>query len=190
MTTITIVGIGALGSHAALFLRNARATLRVIDFDRVEQKNVAAQFHGSTMVGKSKLQSLQQTLNFLFKSKIEGVPHKLTKENQRELLSGSDLVLDCLDNGPSRRLVQTFVRAAGIPCLHGALAADGGFGRVIWDEHFEIDEATGDGATCENGAHLPFIGVTSTLLAKAAQDFLERGVKQSYQVHPNGVITV
>ena len=190
MKTLTVVGVGALGSHAVMLLRNSGATLRVIDFDRVEQKNVSSQFHGSAMVGKSKVQSLQQTMNFLFKAKIDVVPHKLTKDNQKQLLGGSDLVLDCLDNGASRRLVQDFVRAEKIPCLHGALAADGGFGRVVWDEKFEIDNDSAGVATCENGAHLPFIAVTASLLAKAAQDFLLHGKKQGFQIHPAGVFLV
>jgi molybdopterin/thiamine biosynthesis adenylyltransferase len=191
MKTITIVGVGALGSHVVLFLRNAGATIRVIDFDRVEQRNVASQFHGTKSVGKSKVQSLQQGMDFFFKTKLDGVPHKLSKDNQKQLLGGSDLVVDCLDNGEARRLVQGFVRAEKIPCLHGALAADGGFGRVIWDEKFEIDdEGTGAGATCEDGVHLPFIAVTSSLLAKAAQDFILHGTKRGFQVHAGGVISV
>jgi len=190
MKTVTIVGVGALGSHAVQFLRNSGAALRVIDFDRVEQKNTASQFHGVSQVGKSKVASLQQAMLFLFKTKLEVIPHKLTKDNPKQLLGGSDLVIDCLDNGEARRLVQNFVRAEKIPCVHGALAADGGFGRVIWDEQFEIDEATGGGATCENGEHLPFIAVTATLLAKAAQDFLLHGAKRGYQIHPAGVFSV
>lgn len=191
MKTVTIVGIGALGSHVVQFLRNSQATIRVIDFDRVEQKNTSSQFHSVTMVGKSKVQSLQQTMNFLYKAKLEGVGHKLTALNTEQLLGGSDLVIDCLDNGVARRLVQGFVRAKGIPCLHGALAADGGFGRVIWDEQFTIDdEGTGGAATCEDGEHLPFIAVVSSLIAKSAQDFLRHGTKRGYQIHPTGVFAV
>ncbi len=187
---VTVVGVGALGSHVVQFLRNTPGTLRIVDYDRVEQKNTMSQFHGVTQVNKAKVASLQQTMNFLFKSKIEVIPHKLTKDNQRQLLGGSDLVIDCLDNGPSRRLVQDFVRAEKIPCLHGALAADGGFGRVIWDEMFEIDEATGAGATCENGEHLPFIAITASFLAQAAQAFLLHGTKRGFQIHPSGVLSV
>ena len=43
---VIVVGVGALGSHVVQLLRNADATIRVIDFDKVEQKNVASQFHG------------------------------------------------------------------------------------------------------------------------------------------------
>ena len=62
MTRMVVVGTGALGSHAVLFLRNVDATLRLIDFDRVEQRNTASQFHAKGSVGKLKVQSLQQSM--------------------------------------------------------------------------------------------------------------------------------
>jgi predicted ThiF/HesA family dinucleotide-utilizing enzyme len=184
---VAIVGVGALGSHAGLFLRN-EAGFRVIDFDRVEQKNVLSQFHGRQAVGKNKALGFSHLMDFLFQVKPRIIPHRLTEDNARQLLGGADLVLDCLDNGRSRELVQGFVRKAGIPCLHGALSADGSFGRVVWDEAFEIDYEDEEGAaTCEDGANLPFIGTVSAFMAKAAQEFLKTGRKTGYYVHPGGV---
>jgi len=187
VSTVVVVGVGALGSHAVQFLRSAGATIRVVDFDRVEQRNTASQFHGKPSVGKAKVVALQQTMQFLFGSKLEIVPHKLVEDNARELLGKADLVLDCLDNGASRRVVQGFVRAASIPCLHGALAADGSFGRVVWDDDFVIDDESSAGAaTCEDGAHLPFIAITAAYLSRAAQEFLARREKLGFHVHPGG----
>jgi molybdopterin/thiamine biosynthesis adenylyltransferase len=124
MKAVTIVGVGALGSHAAQFLRNA-ARLRVVDFDRVEQQNVRSQFHPRSSLGRAKVVALQQTLSFLFGTKIEAIPHKLVEDNAAELLARADLVLDCLDNAAARSVVERFARAHGLPCQHGALAADG-----------------------------------------------------------------
>lgn len=186
MKTITIVGVGALGSHVALLLRN-EANLLVIDYDRIEQKNTSSQFHSKTNVGKLKASALQQTLGFLFGVKIRATTNKLTKDNDQQLLAGADLIIDCLDNGEARRLVQAYARNTETPCLHGALAADGGFGRVVWDEKFEIDDAAAGGATCEDGQHLPFIAVTSSYIAYTAQQFLLSGKKASLNVFPGGV---
>jgi molybdopterin/thiamine biosynthesis adenylyltransferase len=184
---VTIVGVGALGSHAGLFLRN-EARLHVIDFDRVEQKNIWSQFHGRRAVGKNKAESFLQQMNFMFGVLPMRTPHRLTADNVKQLLGETDLVLDCLDNGKSRELVQKFVRDKGIPCLHGAISDDGSFGRVIWDEEFEIDYETEEGAaTCENGEHLPFICTVSSFIAKAAQEFLQSGQKTGYLIHPGGV---
>lgn len=192
MQKIVIVGVGALGSNVALLLRNVevqKATtvedafrLIAIDFDRVAHKNTLAQFHGKASIGKNKALSLQQSLNFLFGIKIDAVPHKLTQDNAQILLQGAALVIDCLDNGASRRVVQSFARELRIPCLHGALAADGSIGRAVWDDKFQIDDESGDGATCEDGEHLPFIGMVSAYIARAAQEFLKSGRQMSYQV--------
>ena len=203
MKTIVVVGVGALGSHVVMLLRNTDAVLKVIDFDRVEQRNVASQFHGKPNVGKGKCGSIQQTMNFLFGKRIEIVPHKLTSENDEQLLSSADLVLDCLDNGAARRIIQKYVRepfgsvnavtnmkgVSSLPCLHGALDAEGSFGRVVWDENFKIDDETTTGAaTCEDGAHLPFIAVTASYIAYAAQQFLKSGRKIGFEITPGGAI--
>jgi molybdopterin/thiamine biosynthesis adenylyltransferase len=193
MKKIVIVGVGALGSHVALLLRNLDMQnvpgkpgelfrLVAVDFDRVEQKNTLAQFHGKASVGKNKALGLQQTVNFLFGVKIDAVPHKLVAENVQVLLRDATLVIDCLDNGPSRRIVQNFVRECQVPCVHGALAANGTIGRVVWDDKFVIDENDGEGATCEDGEHLPFIGLVSAHLARAAQEFLKSRQQMSFQV--------
>jgi molybdopterin/thiamine biosynthesis adenylyltransferase len=185
---VVVVGVGALGSHVVQFLRNVEVKLRVIDFDRVEQRNVMSQFHGKPSVGKGKTQSLKDSMQFLFGFKIDTVPHKLTGDNAKELLGGAALVLDCLDNGKSRRVVQGFVREHGIPCLHGAVDGDGTFGQVTWDEGFKVDDEPSEGAkTCEDGRHLPFISTVSAFLARSAQIFLDRGQKISYVIHPGGV---
>lgn len=189
MKKLVIVGVGALGSHVVLLLRNVGATLKCIDFDRVEQKNVASQFHTKMGVGKSKTEALKQTMNGLFGVKLDTVPHKLTADNAKELLGGADLVIDCLDNAPSREVVQEFVRRSNIPCLHGALDANGSFGRVVWDESFKIDSGSAPGtATCEDGEHLPFIAITASYLAQAAKDFLTKGKKTGYEVTPAGAM--
>ncbi len=183
---VTIVGVGALGSHVVQFLRSEDVSIRVIDFDRVEQKNVYSQFHSKPGVGKKKVAALAQSMQLLFGLKIKTISHKLTEYNQDALLDG-DLIIDCLDNEASRLLVQEWVRKHKVPCLHGALAPDGSFGRVVWDENFAIDsEAEAGSATCENGEFLPFIAITSAHIARAAQVFLLEGRKIGYEISPGG----
>ena len=58
---ITIIGAGALGSHVALLLRNMKQGLTVCDFDRIETKNLQAQFHGKMGLGMNKAVSLGRT---------------------------------------------------------------------------------------------------------------------------------
>jgi predicted ThiF/HesA family dinucleotide-utilizing enzyme len=187
---VTIVGVGALGSHLVQFLRSEDIEIRVIDFDRVEQKNVQSQFHSKPSVGKLKVDALKQSMQFLYGKKIHTFSHKLVADNVSNLLQG-DLVIDCLDNGEARRIIQSHVRETDMPCLHGALAPDGTFGRVIWDKQFVIDDEAGQGgATCENGEFLPFIAITASYLARAAQIFLADGKQTGFSIAPNGVVAV
>jgi molybdopterin/thiamine biosynthesis adenylyltransferase len=188
---VTVVGVGALGSHLVQFLRSEDVKIKVIDFDRVEQKNVQSQFHGKPNVGKLKVLSLNQSMQFLYGIKIECVSGKLVENNADVLLSKADLIIDCLDNGEARRLIQGYARTNDTPCLHGALAPNGGFGRAIWDEQFVIDSEAGQGgATCENGEFLPFIAITSAYMARAAQIFLATGKKTGFSISPNSVVAV
>jgi len=188
MQNIVIVGVGALGSHLVQFLRNMDVKIRVIDFDRVEQKNTQSQFHSRNAVGKNKAQVLSQLMHFLFNFKLEVIPHKLNKDNTEQLLKGADLIIDCLDNAEARELVQNYARKNNVNCLHGALSANGDFGRVEWDESFIIDKETLGAATCENGEHLPFIVMTASFLAQAVKNFLTNGKHTNFQITPVNAI--
>jgi len=190
-TQITIVGVGALGSHLVQLLRSEDAQLHIVDFDRVEARNLGSQFHGLPQKGKLKVDSLKQTCLFLWGQKFQTSSAKLTKDNAQQLLGKANLVVDCLDNGDGRRVIQGFVRDRNIPCIHGALAADGSFGRVCWDASFVIDDESSAGQpTCEDGEFLPFIALTAAYLAQAIQEYLRRGVKVGYQVSPGATFRV
>jgi len=186
---VVVVGAGALGSHLVLFGRNWDCDLKVVDFDRIEQKNTQAQFHSKMGLRRNKAQALQQSLQGLFGRKIEAVPHRLTADNAEQLLGGADLVVDCTDNAQARRDIQALVRKAGVSCLHGALSGDGSFGRVVWDEHFREDEEGSEGeATCEDGEQLPFFALAAAQLAYEAQMFLSSGARRSFQITPAGAV--
>jgi molybdopterin/thiamine biosynthesis adenylyltransferase len=190
MKRITVIGVGALGSHFVQFARNLRVQFKIVDFDRVEQKNTMSQFHAKTSVGKGKVLGLGQLTNLLWGMKLSTIPHKLTVENDKQILGESDLVVDCLDNGAARRIVQSYVRANKIPCVHGALAADAGFGRVVWDESFVIDDEPAEGVpTCEDGQHLPFITLVSGYLARSVQAFIHDESRIGYQINPKGAFS-
>ena len=187
---VVIIGAGALGSHLVLLARNWDADLRVVDFDRVEQKNTLAQFHSRMGLRQNKAAALQKAMTGLFGVRLDAIPHRLTDDNAGTLLRGAALVIDCTDNADARRVIQLQVQAADTPCLHGALSADGLFGRVLWDNHgFTADEEGEPGqATCEDGQQLPMFALVAAQLAVTAQLFLESEQQQSYQITPSGII--
>jgi molybdopterin/thiamine biosynthesis adenylyltransferase len=186
-----ICGVGALGSHLVQFLRNEKDDIRIVDFDRVEHTNLATQLHGKPNVGKTKVVSLSRTMDFLYGRQLLTNSSKLDSSNVDILLPHAKLVVDCFDNAASRKIVQDFCVAKNIPCLHGALAADGQYGRVVWSEKFVIDSESRAGApTCEGDQHLPFIALVSAYLASAAQAFLRDGKRTGYAISPAGAFRV
>jgi molybdopterin/thiamine biosynthesis adenylyltransferase len=170
---ILFCGGGALGSHALFLARDLEHELAVVDFDRVETKNLASQWFVKQMVGKNKATALKtQLLNF-YDVKLQDYTVKLTALNADAVLGPADLVVECFDNAGSRRVVQDYVRSREKPCVHGGLAANGEFGVVRWDEHFTIDDEGVPGqATCEGRGFLPLILRVSSSLVASLQFFL------------------
>lgn len=190
-TKIIVIGVGALGSHFVLFARNLGHPIKLIDMDRVEQKNTQGQFHSKMGLGKNKAQAMQQALQGLWGFKVEVVPYKLTPDNAEVLLDDACLIIDATDNAAARRAIMSMVRTHKVPCLHGALAADGSFGQVVWDEFFKEDEEGEVGqATCEDGENLPFHASVAAQMVLSAQKFLKTGVKISYQMTHGSLLRI
>lgn len=186
---VALCGVGALGSTAGLFCRNLPAVFRFVDFDRVESKNLLAQFFVKPSIGKNKAEALKlQWFNF-WGIKAEASPVRLTEQNVQALLGEAELIVDCFDNFESRKLLSEFARRHGKALVHAAVAGDGTFGVVRWDARFTADrEDVAGQATCEGGEHLPLIGVLGAALARAIQDFLSDGTQRNFNVSLNGVV--
>lgn len=184
---VVIVGLGALGSEVITFARNWDVRFKVVDFDRVEQKNTQAQMHTRMSLRHNKAQAIQKAMQGMWGLKVEAVPHKLTVENAEALLRDATLIIDCTDNIAAREVIQQAASDFAVECLHGSLSAAGDFARVMWTEHFTPDAESGDGATCEDGEQLPFFALAAAHVAQEAQRFLKDGTKRSLQITPTSV---
>src|SRR5690242_6732073 len=121
---IVICGIGALGSTALQYLRSLPDTeLRLIDFDRVESKNLAAQWFVKQSLGKNKAEAARLQLANFYGLKSEAMGVRLGAHNAAQLLDGAALAVDCFDNADSRIALSDAARAANVPLVHAALAA-------------------------------------------------------------------
>ena len=186
---IVVCGVGALGSTAVQLVRNVDAELRLVDFDRVESKNLAAQWFVKQSVGKNKAEAVRLQLANFYGAKAEAMGVRLAATNAAQLLAGCTLAVDCFDNADSRLALAAAARAAAIPLVHAALAGDGTFGIVRWDERFVPDrEDVAGQATCEGGEHLPMIGLVGATLARAIQDFVRAGERRDYMISLSGVV--
>jgi len=130
-----LVGVGGLGSPAALYLAAAGiGTLGMVDFDVVESSNLQRQvLHGTSAVGTSKLASAAQRIRDV-NPHVALVPHEvhLTSQNALEILAGYDVIVDGSDNFPTRYLVNDACALLGKPDVYGSIFRFDGQASVFW----------------------------------------------------------
>jgi hypothetical protein len=185
---VVVCGVGALGSHAVVLLRNVACDLALVDFDRVESKNLLAQAYVKPSLSKNKAEAMKLQLSSFWGRKSEAFGVRLQENNVDALCGAAGLVVDCFDNAKSRALLSTFAKRAKKPLVHAAVSADGTFGLVRWDERFVPDAEDAPGQpTCEGGEHLPLLALVAAALARAVQDFLRDGTQRDFLVSLTGV---
>lgn len=123
-TTALLVGSGALGSPAALYLAAAGiGRIILVDADSVELSNLHRQvLHRSSTLGHPKADSALATLRDL-NPDIEILAHRtrFSPDNALELAHGCDLIVDGCDNFPTRFLTNDTGFFMKIPVVHGAI---------------------------------------------------------------------
>jgi len=121
---IFIAGAGGLGSAAATYLMAAGVgMIRVVDHDMVELSNLNRQvLHWDEDIGKKKVDSATEKLKRLNPSlKVEAIEEMITEANISQLVAGFDLIVDAMDNLPTRYLLNKVALEKNIPLFHGAV---------------------------------------------------------------------
>jgi sulfur-carrier protein adenylyltransferase/sulfurtransferase len=121
---VLLLGAGGLGSPAALYLAAAGVgTLGIVDNDEVDLSNLQRQvIHSSERIGVPKVDSAEQTINALNPDvKVQKYPVRLGADNIVEIISGYDVVVDGLDNFPTRYLLNDASVRLGIPVVSAAI---------------------------------------------------------------------
>jgi molybdopterin/thiamine biosynthesis adenylyltransferase len=122
---VLLLGAGGLGSPAALYLAAAGVgTLGVIDADVVDASNLQRQIlHGTSKLGVPKVESGRQRIQDLNPDvKVLPFQERLTSENVDRIFDqGWDVIVDGLDNFPTRYLVNDASVWKKIPVVHGSI---------------------------------------------------------------------
>ena len=121
---VAIVGLGGLGSPAAMYLAAAGVgTLGLIDGDRVDLSNLQRQvLYGDDDVGRLKVDVAAERLSRMNPDvAIQPYPRRLDSSNALSVLGSFDIVLDGSDNFPTRYLVNDATVLLGIPSVHGSV---------------------------------------------------------------------
>jgi molybdopterin/thiamine biosynthesis adenylyltransferase len=121
---VFIAGAGGLGSSAAIYLAAAGiGTIRIADNDTVERSNLNRQvLHWEEDIGGRKVESAAAKLCQLNPEiKIETTSETITENNVLKLVGDADLIVDAMDNLPTRYILNKAAVKKGIPCFHGAV---------------------------------------------------------------------
>lgn len=176
---VLIVGLGGLGSPAAMYLAAAGVGhLVIVDFDTVELANLQRQILYSTRdVGRPKTSAAEQTLLALNPLiRVTPVSHALEGKDLIEQVRLADVVLDASDNLRTRlTLNETCVRL-GRPLVSGAAIRMEGkilvyrperpespCYRCLYRSEQEIEESC-----AQSGVLAPLLGIMGSLQAVEA----------------------
>ena len=121
---VLVVGCGGLGGHIIdMLTRIGIGSIRVADGDAFDVTNLNRQLLSQVpLLGVSKAKAaIEHIARVNPDAKAEAVVSFMTKENVRELIAGCDVVMDALDNVPSRRILAAACDEAGIPYVYGAI---------------------------------------------------------------------
>ena len=122
--SVLLIGTGALGSPAALYLAAAGVgRLGLVDADVVDASNLQRQIlHGESWLGKPKLESAAARLREVNPHvRVELHPVRFSPENAVEIAGSYDVLVDGSDNFPTRFLTNDTAFLLGKPLVYGAI---------------------------------------------------------------------
>jgi len=123
-STVFIAGAGGLGSAIAIYLAAAGVgSLRIVDNDVVELSNLNRQIlHWYEDIGKPKTKAAKTKLECLNPNvKVEIITETITEANVIDFIGNAELILDALDNFPTRYILNKAAVIKNIPFFHGAI---------------------------------------------------------------------
>lgn len=123
-STVFIAGAGGLGSPVSIYLAVAGVGhIRICDFDSPDWSNLNRQIlHDHSRIGTNKAVSAKMTLERLNSAiTVTAFTDKIVAENVDRLVGDADLILDCMDNFPTRYLLNESAIRKKIPMVHGSI---------------------------------------------------------------------
>jgi molybdopterin/thiamine biosynthesis adenylyltransferase/rhodanese-related sulfurtransferase len=121
---VLLLGAGGLGSPAALYLAAAGVgTLGIVDSDVVDLSNLQRQVaHSEDRIGVPKVDSAEIAIHGI-NPDVDVVKHqvRLDASNVMDILPGYDVVIDGLDNFPTRYLLNDASVRLGIPVVSASI---------------------------------------------------------------------
>ncbi|MGZ8219743.1 HesA/MoeB/ThiF family protein [Methylomagnum sp.] len=176
---VLIIGLGGLGSPAAMYLAAAGVGALVLnDYDTVDLSNLQRQIaHGTENIGEPKTESARKALERLNpETQIDTLPYRLEGQGLADAIAAVDVVLDCSDNFATRFAVNAACVKARKALVSGAVIrfegqlavftpgrADGPCYNCLYPERGELAESC-----ARTGVIAPLPGIVGSMQALEA----------------------
>ena len=178
--SVAVCGAGALGANIVENLaRQGFAHLRVIDLDRIEERNLSTQPYFATDIGAFKAKILANSVYRALGVRVDARAEELTTANTAKLLGGVDLVVDAFDNSLSRQAVKDYCDGAGVACLHVGLANE--YAEIIWNEIYRVPSDEGED-NCDYPLARNLVMMTVAVASEVICRFAATGEKHNYTI--------
>jgi molybdopterin/thiamine biosynthesis adenylyltransferase/rhodanese-related sulfurtransferase len=121
---VLLLGAGGLGAPTALYLAAAGVgTLGIVDDDDVDLSNLQRQvIHTTDRIGRPKVDSAEATIAALNPDvEVVKYPVRLDSSNIMEIIDGYDVIVDGVDNFPTRYLLNDATVRLGIPVVSASI---------------------------------------------------------------------
>src|ERR1700710_2642837 len=121
---VLLLGAGGLGSPTALYLAAAGVgTIGIVDDDVVDLSNLQRQIiHTTDRIGVSKVESAETAIHELNPDVVVNkYPFRLDASNIMETIEGYDVIVDGVDNFPTRYLLNDASVRLQIPVVSAAI---------------------------------------------------------------------
>lgn len=128
---VAVVGTGALGQMAAHELvRSGFEQITLIDSDIMDESNFNRQLYAAnSTMNQLKVNVLEKGLKDIRpEAQITVHSERLNEANGKALIGDADILLDCVDDIPSKLCPEKLAEELGIPLVHGAV--EGWYGQV------------------------------------------------------------
>jgi adenylyltransferase/sulfurtransferase len=122
--TVFIAGAGGLGSPVAIYLAVAGiGHIKICDFDNLDLTNLNRQIlHDPSRIGINKAVSGKNTIERMNPDiEVTAIQEMIVAENVDDLIANSDIIVDCLDNFPTRYILNESAVRKGIPLVYGSI---------------------------------------------------------------------
>ena len=177
---VAVCGAGALGANIAESLaRMGFERLRVVDRDRVEQRNLSTQPYYRSDAGAFKARMLGNALYRALGVEVDARAEELTAATAAKLLAETALVVDVFDNSASRRVLKEYAESAGVACLHAGLAGD--YAEVVWNEIYRVPSAAQDDV-CDYPLARNLVTLAVAIACETIVDFIATGARHSHTI--------